>query len=75
MVRMESEPELTPAEKLRVALDLMEAGIALMRQNLRRRYPTESQQEIDQRLQAWLLERPPAELGEPSFRVRPERAP
>lgn len=33
---------------------LVEAGIALMRQNLRRQHPHESEAEIDARLNAWL---------------------
>ena len=33
---------------------LMEAGIALMRQNIRRRHPEETEAEIDARLHAWL---------------------
>lgn len=32
----------------------VEAGIALMRQNLKRRHPQASEAEIDERLNAWL---------------------
>jgi len=32
-----SDPPLTPAEKLRLAFELHEAGVSLMRQNLKRR--------------------------------------
>jgi len=49
---------------LRVALDLSETGIALMRQNLRRRLPEESEDDIDQRLRAWVRHRPGAEHGD-----------
>jgi hypothetical protein len=46
---------LTPAaEKLLQALDLMATGIALQRENLRRRHPEETDAEIDARLQRWL---------------------
>jgi hypothetical protein len=43
-----------PAEKLRQALDLMAMGIELKRDNLRRRHPAESDDEIQARLQRWL---------------------
>jgi hypothetical protein len=33
---------------------LMDAGIALMRQNIRRRHPDEGEVQIDARLGAWL---------------------
>lgn len=50
-----AQARLTPAaEKLRQALDLMATGIALQRANLRRRYPEESDADIDARLQRWL---------------------
>ncbi|WP_437512378.1 hypothetical protein [Sorangium sp. So ce1099] len=52
------------AEKLRLAFDLHEAGVTLMRQNLRRRLPEATETEIDERLAAWLLERPGAEFGD-----------
>ena len=43
-----------PAEKLRQALEMMAMGIELERTNLRRRYPDESDAEIQARLQRWL---------------------
>jgi hypothetical protein len=52
------------AERLRLALDLFAAGEAVMRQNLRRRFPGASESEIDRRLFAWLAERPGAEHGD-----------
>lgn len=51
-------------ERLRLALDLFAAGEAMMRQNLRRRFPTASEGEIEDRLASWLSERPGAELGD-----------
>jgi len=33
---------------------LIDAGVALMRQNIRRRHPGETEAEIDARLSAWL---------------------
>lgn len=52
------------AERLRVAFDLFGAGEALMRQNLRRRFPHASDAEIEIHLNAWLAERPGAEWGD-----------
>lgn len=39
-------------------LDLFEAGVLIMEQNLRRRFPQESDEEIEQRLDDWLNDRP-----------------
>lgn len=66
--------ELTPrARRLRLAFDLFEAGVAMHRQTLRRRYPDADDAEIDRRLDAWLIERPGAEHGDVAgpIRVRP----
>ncbi|WP_438009479.1 hypothetical protein [Sorangium sp. So ce321] len=52
------------AENLRLAFDLHEAGLALMRQNLRRRLPEATETEIDEHLAAWLRQRPGAEFGD-----------
>lgn len=58
-------------ERLRLALDLFEAGEAVMRQNLRRRYPGEDESQIEARLLAWLHERPGAEHGDAPGRSVP----
>lgn len=58
------------AERLRVTLDLHQAGIELMRQNLRRRYPDESDSRISERVTDWLLTRPGAEHGDAPGRLR-----
>jgi hypothetical protein len=34
--------------------DLLDAGIALMRQNIRRRHPAQTEAEVDAMLSAWL---------------------
>ena len=54
----------SPADRLRLALDLFAAGEAMMRQNLRRLHPDASEAEIERRLVAWLQERPGAEHGD-----------
>lgn len=51
-------------ERLHLALELFAAGEAMMRQNLRRRFPAASAEEIEDRLVAWLSERPGAESGD-----------
>jgi hypothetical protein len=55
---------LTAAERLRITLELFESGVSLMRENLRRRHPTESKRQIEERLRAWLRDRPGAEHGD-----------
>ncbi len=54
----------TPAQRLRIALDLFEFGTDMMRQKLRRETPDATEGEIQTRLVAWLQERPGAELGD-----------
>jgi hypothetical protein len=51
-------------QRLRVALDLFESGVDLMRQNLRRRHPDAGDAEIEAKLDEWLSERPGAECGD-----------
>jgi hypothetical protein len=52
------------ARNLRLTLALHDEGVRLMRQNLRCRHPDLTDSEIDQRLRAWLSERPGAEHGD-----------
>ena len=54
------------AAALRCALDMHEAGVALMRQNLRRRHPEARDSEVDELLAEWLATRPGAEYGDSS---------
>jgi len=44
----------TPMENFRIAASLYEAGILLMRQNLIRRHPDCSDEELEQLLLAWM---------------------
>jgi hypothetical protein len=46
------------AEKLRAALAMADDGIVLKRQQLRRRHPDATTDEIDRLLRAWLHRRP-----------------
>lgn len=43
-----------PAEKAAQALEAMRLGIELKRASLRARFPAESEEQIDERLRAWL---------------------
>jgi hypothetical protein len=51
-------------ERLRATLRLHDAGVALMRQNLRRARPDADESEIDRLLQEWLTSRPGARDGD-----------
>ena len=53
---LESARELSPAQKLAQALEMMSAGIRMKRSALRRRYPAAQEVEIDRLLTAWLTD-------------------
>ena len=59
------------AQRLRVALDLYEAGEAMMVQRLRRENPSASDEEIEEAVRVWLRDRPGAELGDAQGRPVP----
>lgn len=50
-----ASPEL---ERFQIAVQLHEDGLALQRQNIRRRNPELSPAEVDRRLAEWLFDRP-----------------
>jgi hypothetical protein len=50
--------EAALAERLEAALEMWEDGVQIMRENLRRRSPHASEQEIEAELSAWLADRP-----------------
>ncbi|MFN8524538.1 MAG: hypothetical protein U0821_15685 [Chloroflexota bacterium] len=50
--------------KFQQTIELHRVGVALMRQNLRRQHPEESEAQIDERLRAWMHHRPGAEHGD-----------
>ncbi len=52
------------AARLRMALDLFETGVEMMRQRLRRDHPDLADHEVEAKLGAWLRERPGAEFGD-----------
>jgi len=55
---VEQMPKSSKEERLRTALDMHDFGVAIMRQNLRRRHPAADEQEIEAMLIAWLGSRP-----------------
>ena len=59
-----TESSSTAAERFRIAMDLFQTGVDLMRQNLRREHPDDSDEEIEARLADWLKTRPGAEHGD-----------
>lgn len=64
-------PALSPLDAMRLTLELFDLGLALHRQTLRRRYPDETEAQIERRLNAWLSTRPGAEHGDAQGRPRP----
>jgi hypothetical protein len=56
--------EETPGERLAMTFELFEFGVEMMAANLRRRHPGATPDEIERLLEAWLAERPGAELGD-----------
>lgn len=57
-------PELSDSEKLRQAIEMVDAGIEMMHLNLRRQFPEDSEEGIAARLLTWLHERPGAPHGD-----------
>lgn len=53
-------------ENLLLAFDMFDAGLTLMREKLRRDHPGDSEEAIEQRLIAWLSDRPPDAPVRPS---------
>ena len=52
------------SQRFRTAMALFDAGVSMMRQNLRRQFPDADEKEISARLGQWLRERPGAEHGD-----------
>lgn len=56
--------ELTPAQKLRLALDMYEVGERMQRQRLCRENPGATDEQIQGLVEGWLSHRPGAEFGD-----------
>lgn len=57
------------ARRLLTALELHDLGVAMMEQRLRRENPGATEEELRERLRAWLHTRPGAEQGDGVGRV------
>ena len=55
--------EMTARDKLLLALEMADAGIAMKESQLRRQHPEASPQEIAVMLREWLINRPPDAPG------------
>lgn len=62
---------MTSEEKLQLAFQMHELGCEMMRQNLLRRFPNETEAERERRFVEWLQTRPGAEHGDAVGRSRP----
>ena len=51
-------------DAFRATLDLFQTGVEVMRQNLRRRHPAATDEQVARLLQDWLRNRPGAESGD-----------
>ena len=52
------------ARRFKVTLELFEAGVAMMREKLRREHPEWADTAVEAAVAAWLRERPGAEHGD-----------
>jgi hypothetical protein len=68
---MTNADNLDAAGRLRIAFELSDMSIEIMRQNLRRQHPDLGDAEIQAKLQEWLWTRPGAELGDGEGVPRP----
>ncbi|MBF6215368.1 hypothetical protein IU433_31045 [Nocardia puris] len=60
--------EGTPAQRLRLALQMSEFGVQMYRTRMRRIFPAASTEEIESKVHAWLLSRPGAPAGDATGR-------
>lgn len=71
VMKLERDPALIA--RVQTTFDLCEAAEAMMRQNLRRRFPQEDPEQVEHRLLDWLQDRPGAERGDAGGSVRVRR--
>jgi hypothetical protein len=60
---LDSDAE-TPAERLRVAFELVDVAERMLRQRVRRESPSISEDDLEARVRAWYEQRPGAEFGD-----------
>jgi len=64
------------SDRFRETFELFDLGLAMVRQQLRNRFPQAADREIEAKLAAWLHDRPGAEQGDAGpvgFRLRTRR--
>ncbi len=66
---VEPAAPLSPAEKLKLSLQMFEYGCQLMRQNLRRRFPELDAAALEHALQDWLRNRNDTDCGDGPLRL------
>lgn len=54
---------MSPAQRLATTMDLMEFGLAMQEQKLKRNHPNATDAELDQLFIDWLMERDPIPEG------------
>lgn len=59
----------TPAENFRATLDLIQVGVSLMRQNIRRRHPGLDDGAVEEHLREWLWRHPVEPPRDPALRL------
>ncbi len=62
---------MTPAEKLETVFRLFDLAREMMREQLRRRFPQDPEERIEQKLRDWVMTRPGAEHGDSWGRPMP----
>ncbi len=63
-----NSPRADASAAFRATLDLFQTGVEVMRQNLRRRHPAATDEQVARLLQDWLRNRPGAESGDSAGR-------
>ena len=61
---MDSDEQKAASRRLNLAFELFEAGCEIMKQNLKRRHPDLSSEQLQGKLVSWLQNRPGAEHGD-----------
>jgi len=56
-------------KRLKLAAEMADAGVAMLRESLKRRFPSESDAEIEARVVAILVRRPGAAFGDGPGRI------
>lgn len=61
---MDGKPAESPAERVRVAFELHELAVAMLRQNYLRKHPAADEDEVEAAVLEWHARRPGADRGD-----------